>query len=193
MGTIYLDLETTGIKHDTSIIEIAAEYHVNGSKVTSFDAKCFDPDSIVLLEALNVNKTRFVDLKSRKTEKDALMIFFDWLLDVVNEDTNLELSGVNIQFDSNFLAARAKKYSINIDGVLPYRLHDIGQESRLLIKHGLLEVKKSPGKGNSLKDLCSALGIEVGISQLHTAVGDVALYPLVQAKLTEILNKSLGK
>ena len=193
MGTVYLDLETTGTESHNSIIEIAAEYHVDGKKVDSFSTKCFDTESTINLEALNVNKTKFSELYQRITEKDGLVKFFDWILGIVDKDTNIELSGINIQFDFNLIKVRAAKYKINTYGVLPYRLHDIGQEARYLVKHGLLQLKKSPGKGNTLKDLCLTLEIDLGKNQLHSAEGDVAMYSQVQHKLNEILYKALGR
>lgn len=192
MGIIYLDLETTGTKQHNSIIEIAAEYHVDGQRKSAYSGKCFDPDSVINLEALNVNKTKFSELQSRRHEKDILMGFFDWLLGIIAIDENIELTGINIQFDFNLLSNRAAKYSINTDGVLPYRLEDIGQLSRLLVKLGLLQIKKAPGKGNTLKNLCTTLEVDLGANKLHSAEGDVALYSIVHNKLMEILIKAIG-
>lgn len=193
MGIIYFDLETTGTKSHNSILEIAAEYHKDGQRVTSFSAKGFDPEAVVNLEALNVNKTKFKDLAARRSEKEMLQSFFDWVLDIVDKDSDIELTGINIQFDYNLVGQRANKYNINTDGVLPYRLEDIGQLSRLLVKLGLLQIKKAPGKGNTLKNLCTTLEIDLGVNKLHSAEGDVALYSVVHKKLMELLERAIGK
>ena len=189
MNRIYLDLETTGLKSDNSIIEISARYYNGDKQVTSYSGTGFNNTSIVDLEALRVNKYTFSNLKSVKSEEDLLTGFFDWLLSI---EGNPDLAGVNIQFDYNLLKARAEKYNIVIGSVLPYRLHDITNISRFLTKIGLLNIKNS-GKGNSLRDLATALGVPFNEKDLHSADGDTALYYPVDIGLEKLAKEALCK
>ena len=189
MNRIYLDLETTGLKGDNSIIEISARYYNGNSQITSFSGRGFDKASIVNLEALRVNKYTFSNLKAVNSEEELLMSFFDWLLSV---EGNPDLAGVNIQFDYNLLQSRAEKYNIIIGSVLPYRLHDITNISRFLTKIGLLSIKNS-GKGNSLRDLATALGVTFNEKDLHSADGDTALYYPVDTGLEKLAKDAMCK
>ncbi len=186
---LYLDLETTLLDHSGSIVEIAAEYYVNGKLETSFNAKGFDESAKINLDALKVNHHTMASLRSLKTEKDLIFSFVDWLVGIKG---NPELAGINIHFDYHFLKARAEKYNINLGSVLPYRLHDMLVISRFLVKLGILEIKNS-GKGNSLKDLVETLQIPFKEGDLHTAKGDVSLYYALDCKLEELARQAMCK
>lgn len=187
MDRIYLDLETTKLDESGSIVEIAAEYYRSGKRVSGYSGKCFAPDSIITLDALKVNKHTFASLNSLKSEKDTLLSFFDWLLGLEGKP---DLAGVNVHFDFHFLKNRAKLYNVEVGSVLPYRLHDITNIARFLETIGLLKIHRS-GQGNSLKDLATALGIEVQQDKLHTAEGDVSLYYPVDSKLESLARQAL--
>jgi DNA polymerase III epsilon subunit-like protein len=187
MNRIYLDVETTGLDGENSIIEISARYYNGDKQITSYSGNGFDKTSIVNLEALKVNKYTFANLDEAKTEESLLKSFFDWLLSI---ESNPDLAGVNIQFDYNLLKARAAKYNIVIGSVLPYRLHDITNISRFLTKIGLLNIKNS-GKGNSLRDLAVALGVTFDEKDLHSADGDTALYYPVDIGLEKLAKEAM--
>jgi DNA polymerase III epsilon subunit-like protein len=189
MNRIYLDLETTGLDDENSIVEVSAIYYKGTQRVTSFSSKGFDNEAIVALDALKVNKHTFASLKALRSEKELLMGLFDWILGIQG---NPDLAGVNIQFDFNLIKSRAKKYNIIVGSALPYRLHDITNISRFLVKIGLLDIKNS-GKGNSLRDLATALGVSFKEEDLHSADGDVGLYYPVDIALEQLVLKATGK
>lgn len=189
MDRIYLDLETTLLDEQGSIVEIGAKYFRNGKYTSAFSGKCFAPTAKISLDALRVNKHTFTSLNSLRTEKDILLSFFDWLLGLEGKP---DLAGINIHFDFHFLKNRAKLYNIEVGSVLPYRLHDITNISRFLQKIGLLEVKSS-GQGNSLKDLADALGVKYEQKDLHTADGDVSLYQGIDEKLEQLAIQAMCK
>jgi len=188
MGTVYLDLETTGTEKDNAIVEIAATYYKDGKRLSAFDFKCNDSKAIVNLDALKVNKTKFSELDARQPELTGLKLLFDWLLSI--QDSDLEMVGVNPQFDFNFLKNRAQHYGIIIGSVIPYRLRDLAQDVRLLAKLGLIVIKKS-GKGNTLLDSAIALGVKVDETKLHSAVGDVELYAEVDKAIIERFKQAM--
>ena len=132
---LYLDLETTLLDHSGSIVEIAAEYYVDGKLETSFNAKGFDENAKISLDALKVNHHTMTSLRSLKTEKELIFYFVDWLVTLKG---NPELAGINVHFDYHFLKARAQRYNIDLGSVLPYRLHDMLVISRFLITLGIL-------------------------------------------------------
>jgi DNA polymerase III epsilon subunit-like protein len=189
MDRIYLDLETTLLDEQGSIVEIGAKYFRDGKYTSAFSGKCFAPTAKISLDALRVNKHTFSSLNSLKTEKDVLLSFFDWLLGLEGKP---DLGGVNIHFDFHFLKNRAKLYNIEVGSVLPYRLHDITNISRFLESVGLLKIKRS-GQGNSLKDLADALGVQYEQKDLHTAEGDVSLYQTIDMKLEELVKQATCK
>lgn len=189
MGYLYLDLETTGIETDNSITEIAASYYKDGKCLSTFDVKCSNLNSKINLDALKISKTSFAKLAERNSEEEALKKLFDWILSLPS-DSDLEMVGVNPQFDFNFIKNRAKTYNIEIGSTLPYRLNDLGQDARLLVKLGLVVIKKS-GKGNTLLDIAKALGVEVDETSLHSAKGDVELYVAVHQALLNKFRQAL--
>ncbi len=191
MSKLYVDLETTGVEtEDASIIEIAALLYKDGKRVTAFTARGFDPTAKVNLSALNVNKYTFTELLKLKSEEDMIKGFLDFILTMKEKP---ELCGITIHFDYRFIKYRAKKYNIDTEGVLPYRLNDIAQRARDYEQKGLFKVVRTPGLGNTLKDLCIALKVPYDEKQLHTAEGDTALYPLIDEALDNLIMGALTK
>lgn len=191
MSKLYADLETTGTEtEDASIIEIAALYYKDGKRVTAFTARGVDPTAKVNLSALKVNGYNFTELKKMNSEEDMIKGFLDFILSLKDKP---ELCGITIHFDYRFIKYRAKKYNIDTEGVLPYRLNDIAQRARDYEEKGLFKVVRTPGQGNTLKDLCVALNVPYDEKQLHTAEGDTALYPLIDEALDNLMLKALGK
>jgi len=188
MNYLYLDLETTGLLKNNSIIELAASFYKEGKLVSSFYEKCNAGDQNIDLEALKLNKTKFKDLNSRCSEKELIQKFCDWLLSL--DIFNVELAGVNVHFDYNFLKNRAEQYNIVLGSVLPYRLYDISQDIRTAVKLGLLTIQKS-GKGNSLLDAAKALKLEFEEKNLHSAKGDVDLYVKVHKEIEKIFKQAM--
>jgi DNA polymerase III epsilon subunit-like protein len=189
MDRVYLDLETTLLDEQGSIVEIAAKYYRDGKYVSGFSGKCFASDAKISLDALKVNGHTFASLNSLRSEKDILLSLFDWILKLEGKP---DLAGINIHFDFHFLKNRAKLYNVEVGSVLPYRLHDITNISRFLQTIGLLQVKRS-GAGNSLRDLADTLGITYNEKDLHTADGDVSLYQAIDSKLEELAKQAMCK
>ncbi len=105
---LYVDVETTGLeagKH--GIIQLAALMEIGGEVVDSFEMK-FQPHNgaEIDLEALKVNGTDPVELKSRTTSSDAYREFVRFLDKHISKFDRADKAypaGYNVPFDLEFL------------------------------------------------------------------------------------------
>ena len=104
MNVLFIDTETTGRDPQRQgILQIAAEYHEDGNKVSSFNVK-FCPsteETHVDLYALKYNGFGFSAIESLGDERIAMGKFLDYILSLPKKD--VFLCGHN---ESRFLRAR---------------------------------------------------------------------------------------
>lgn len=195
-NVLFFDLETTGLdcnKH--SIIEIAAEFHVNGKKVSSFCDTLYNEKSNIDLGALKVNKYALSTLQSFKNEKESLYNFCDWLVGLNNLSKEKTLvCGHNPSFDVNFIKSSLNKYGIEgWDSVASYRLIDTCDRARMLINAGIIDMSNLGNSGASLSNIAKSLGILVEEYKLHKAHYDVELTSKVYYKMEDLLKSLKNK
>lgn len=184
---LFIDLETTGTDNSKHMItEIAAEYHVDGKKVSDFYrlVKAVpQANTAISLEALKVtNKTLEEVLTIGEDEPKAVMEFLDWILKL---DTKMMyICGHNVHFDIGFIKEALKKYRIELwDKVVSYRMEDTCSLARTLRKAGVL-----PEGNSSLGNLANDLGIHPAKGEaLHNAATDVRITAKIYYKLVKIL------
>jgi len=184
---LFLDLESTGVYADkNSILQIYAEYHENGEKKKEFNqyVKLEEGDDISL-EALKINHTSIKDLYSqgRKSEKEAIYEFVDWLLTLpIDIRDPITMVGHNVHFDRLFIIEKLKKYNFTqMDRIFSYRIEDTLSMGRYAQKIGLIAEDKL-----SLKTLAKTLGVIVKEKRLHDAKYDIAITAEVYYKLLDL-------
>lgn len=178
MNILFLDVETTGLdpnKH--SIIQIAAEYHVNGKLVTAFNKKFCTKDSTTIdLGALRVNNNNLSTIKKLRSqttedpEQMAVTDFVNFILSLNNKE-QIIIAGENVNFDINFINALFNKYNIEgFEAVFSHRVIDTATIALFLKDVGLLKIDKL-----GLSNVAKALGLTTDSSKLHDAEYDVQL------------------
>ena len=107
-----LDVETTGtIPEKHSIIQLSAEYHVNGEDVKVFNTNLQpNPDKLIDLGALKYNGQTINVITSTmiSSQKEGLIKFVDWALGL-NMSKDTFILGTNVDFDINFI----RKYPVH--------------------------------------------------------------------------------
>ena len=196
MNILFLDTETTGLNpKENSLIEIAAEFHVDGARKTFFTASCSDKSAVVDMAALKVNKKSLADIQSYKNEEEVLRHLTDFLVRLDSKEPII-ICGHNVHFDVQFLKTRLEKYNIvGWDSAVSYRHLDTCVLARFLLAAGLLPAELGP-RGSSLKAIAEALKVNTKDVELHTAHGDVILTARVFYKLVEVfksLNTEFGR
>lgn len=172
MNLLIIDLETTGLDTDNNgILSISAKvFDKNRKVVTFFDAECNPDYAEIDLGALKVNRYSIDKIKSLRNEKDIVLQFCDWLLNL-NLEGELVLGGHNPHFDISFIKTKLKKYNIaGFDKAVSHRVLDTASIGRFLVLAGVLKDTKV-----SLKDLALALNIEYDAGKHHTSKYDVDL------------------
>lgn len=185
MNILFLDTETTGLdSEENAVIQIAAEYHENGTLVKSFNKKFFSQngEKRINLGALKVNKTSLSALHSAPSETVAVEEFVDFLLSL-NPKEQVFLCCENVVFDLGFIKELLKKYSIEgLDAIISYRVLDTATISLFLKEAGVLKVEKL-----GLTNVAKALNLEepskVGF---HDASYDTKIMAKVYYRLLEL-------
>ena len=187
MNILFIDTETTGTdpkKH--GIIEIAAEFHVNGKKVSEFNTKFFGRNHQVSMGALKVNKGSIQGLLKLEAEEKGVVEFVDWLLALDSREP-ITICGHNVHFDISFIKALLDKYAIEEwDQAVSYRHLDTCSIGRFLIESGVLRTPIGKS-GANLSNVATCLGINLAGRSLHTAKDDVALTAEVYYKMLELV------
>ena len=139
---LYLDLETAGVDPENQgILEISARSDLGNINLHSKSTSSVDVGALV------VNKLRISDITSRIVcEETALLSFLDYLLNLKKNMSSRELIvvGQNVQFDTNYLKIRLKKYGYtNLEAVLGYKIVDLHSLTLTLMEAGLLPKGKT--------------------------------------------------
>jgi len=189
MNILFLDVETTGTDENKhSILEIAAEFHKDGEKISQFSTKFADTNSVLSLEALKVNKTSLSEIKERKSEKEGVHSFCDWLINLDTSGGKTYICAHNAHFDKKFIDALFRKYNIeNFEKVVSYRIIDTNDRARMLVNAGAIDLESIGAKGTSLTNIAKALGIVIDETKLHTAEYDTEICSKVYYKQMELL------
>lgn len=190
MKFLFLDTETTGINPDINgLVEIAAEYHVDGKKVSQWNSKMFakQQSPIVNLQALKVNKHSIKGLHSLPDEAVALAEFCEWVLGLDTKD--LIIVGHNIQFDINFIKAALKKYGVEgFELISSTKTIDTVGLARVLMYAGKLDLGAVTSvHGANVGNLARALGVDLSNRTLHTATDDIAVTAEIYYKMVALI------
>lgn len=191
MNILFFDLETTGLDPEqNSIIEVSAEYYVDGERVSGHSGRFHDPNSLTDLQALRVNGHTLADLRGYKNEEEGIRTFADWLVGLSKFGNGKTfVCGHNPGFDVSFIKSKFKKYRLaGWDSVASYRLIDTCDRARMLIDSGIIDLEGLGARGASLSNIAKALGIEVEEDKLHTSDYDTKLTVKVYFKMTELLS-----
>lgn len=187
MNQLFIDVETTGTDPDKhAMVELYAEFHKDGQKVDSYSAKFFNKQvNTVDLGALKVNGLNIGELYKLPEEAKAIGDFIDWLL---KHKQKFVLVGQNVDFDKNFIKKAFERYGIEgFISLFSHRTYDITSVAYSLIEAGKLPREIFDKSGDSLKNLCAALGIEVDNEKFHTASGDVEYTVKALHKMEEMI------
>ena len=183
MRLLFLDLETTGlVAKNNSILNIAAELHVDRKVVTSFEGTGFDKSATVNLGALKVNHYSLSEIDGMKSEELLLFNFCNWLLEQARQGP-IVVAGHNPGFDVDFLKERlAKNNVVGLEELISYKQIDTAAIGRFLVLTKRLDADIVGSC--SLVKLATALGIDLSKRKPHTAKDDVqisaeALYKMI--------------
>lgn len=189
---LFLDLETTGLDPLTnSIVQIAAEYHIDGKKQDQFFVEIKPPisqDRLISLDALKVTKLNLNKIfNSGKDEGPALISFVDWVLSL--DANKLSICGHNVHFDIAFMKNLFRRYNLNgWDNIISHRIEDTCSLARSLQKAGIL-----PNSSVSLGSLAELLNITIPENEtLHNAKTDVRVTSEIYYKLINKLKLMTG-
>jgi len=190
MKFLFIDTETTGIKADSNgLVEIAAEYHVDGKKVAEWNEKMFAKQQapLVNLQALKVNGHSVKGLHSLKDEAVELANFCEWLLKLDTKD--LIIVGHNIQFDIDFIKAALRKYGVEgFELITSTKTIDTVGLARTLMFAGKLNMGTVTSvHGANVGNLARALGVDLTNRKLHGAKDDVAVTAEIFYKMVALI------
>lgn len=183
------DIETTGTNHKkNSIIQISAEYHVNGEVSKVFNTHLQpDPDKLIDLGALKYNGQTLNSINNamHSSSKEGLVKFIDWALGI-NIERNTFILGTNVDFDINFLKQALEDNNISgWESLITYRKRDLTTLSGVLLDTGLINLNGIKSKGTVGK-LAEYFGIEID-GKLHDSRVDVQITAQIYYKCLELL------
>ncbi len=171
MNILFIDLETTGqdaSKH--AIVQIAAEFHQNGQKVSSF-SKNIKPGNTkdINLGALKYNKLTVKKIEAGDDASQVAREFADYVLTTTkNAKGAIYIGGHNVGFDLGFVEQLLKSEGITGLGELfSYTRLDTATIARFLNTIGVINSDKL-----RLEDLVVLLGIEYDKPKENTDVLD---------------------
>jgi len=198
MNILFLDTETTGQDENKhQLIQIAAEYHVNGVCVQKFN-KRFSPlrtqNSAVNLQALKYNGMGLKQITTLGGTEEAVAAFGDFLLGLKSEKPII-VCGHNVDFDIRFINKMFESFGIEgLNSLISHRKRDTASIGQFLIDRGELKLD-SP----TLENLAKALEVEVKLesddkldilnNRYHNAAYDVAVTAAVYYKMVNLNKK----
>jgi DNA polymerase III alpha subunit (gram-positive type) len=187
MNILFLDIETTGTDpKKNAIVDLYAEYHINGQKISEWNQKFFNRNTEIDLGALKVNGFTIEKLYKLPDESNAIASFINWLLELKTD--KFILCGVNVDFDINFLKEAFERYGVKgWDNLFSHRILDITGCAYLLVESDLLPKDIFTSKGGILSNLAKALCISFDEKELHTAKNDTILSAKVFYKMIDLL------
>lgn len=186
MNILFIDTETTGTdpkKH--ALLQIAAEFHKDGTCVEKFSENISQDYAHIDLGALRVNGVSASQVSSYgNPARTVLVKFVDYLLMLNKRYGSFVVCGHNVNFDIEFIKnALVNQGMDNVSALLPYRVLDTATIGLFLNSVGQIN---TDGK-YSLLALLKALNVEVDKDSLHNAVTDVQVTAEVFYKMQQKL------
>ena len=184
---LFFDVETTGLDPDkNSIIQIAAQYYKNGTKVSEFETKIAPYTDSIAIGALAVNKTTIKQLAEYPNSKVATDQFVEYLCSLEDKFTyytKVIPAAHNATFDISFLKNLLSFHGYSgWDNIFSHRTIDTATIARFLIDAGLLDCKNA-----SLGVVAEALGIQVNEDNQHEAMYDTELCAVVYFTMLDLI------
>lgn len=198
MNLVFIDIETTGVdpsKH--SIIQIAAEFHIDGKKVSSFNKKCRPKEgSGINLGAYLVNKARIHDMSHVESRNDVLNKFVNFLLDCKQtvDNAKIYVCGHSIDFDIKFIREALSENNIEgLESILFRKRLDTQILAESMKIAGIIK-PSSTSLGNLIKyfkiDKLEEGQEILGEVSFHEAAFDVAMTAKLYYTLIDILKNN---
>ena len=184
MKICWVDVETTGIDHNTNtIIELAALYEDDGADKSVFHVY-IKPESLPKeIEELTGITMEYLE-QNGITEAEAYSQFTDWLakkIDKYKKEDKAIFAAYNARFDNDFIRELFKRNNDNYFGSWFYSASlDIMGTAILMVRLGYISV---PVNFKNVT-ICESFGIE---HKAHSAIEDIKASRLAQLEMERLL------
>jgi DNA polymerase III subunit epsilon len=188
MKTIWIDIESTGIDHNTNtIIELAALYENDTDKSIfhEYILPASRPDDFATIEELTGITWEYLELNGI-TEAEAYKQFTDWIgkrIDKYDKKDKAIFAAYNARFDNDYMRDLFIHNNDNYFGSWFYSAPlDIMGTAILMVRLGYIPV---PVNFKNVT-ICESFGIE---HKVHSAIDDIKASRLAQLEMEKLLNK----
>lgn len=189
MKTIWIDVETTGIDHETNvIIELAALYENDGADKSVFHVyilPAYRPDDFNTIEELTGITWEYLE-KNGITEAEAYKKFIEWIsqyIDKYDKEDKAIFAAYKADFDNDYIRDFFTHNNDNYFGSWFYSASlDIMGTAILMVRLGYIPV---PVNFKNIT-ICENFGIK---HKAHSALDDIKASRLAQLEMEKLLNE----
>ena len=188
MKTIWIDVETTGIDHDTNvIIELAALYENDGADKSVFHVYILPaarPDDFNIIEELTGITWEYLE-QNGITEAEAYKQFIEWIsgkIDKYDKTDKAIFAAYNARFDNDYMRDFFAHNNDSYFGSWFYSASlDIMGTAILMVRLGYIPVPVNFKNAT----ICESFGIK---HKSHSAIEDIKASRLSQLEMERLLN-----